>query len=58
MKTKREAADPKNTGAEKTPAAQEPVRKGPKSEDWTWMVDEDPAFYLNESGTSPSARNG
>lgn len=57
MKAKREAEEPKNTGDEKAPAAQEPVTQVPKGEDWTWMVDEDPAFYLNESGASPSVRN-
>ncbi len=57
MKAKREAAESKNTGAEKTSAAQARIRKGRKGEDWTWMVDEDPAFYLNESGAAPSAGN-
>ncbi len=35
-------------GAESSPAALEDRT----SEDWSWMVGEDPAFYLQESGWS------
>jgi hypothetical protein len=27
--------------------------QGPENEEWAWMVDEDPAFYLTKSGRAP-----
>jgi hypothetical protein len=27
--------------------------RGPENQDWAWMVDEDPAFYLTKSGIVP-----
>jgi hypothetical protein len=27
-----------------------------KSEEWAWMVDEDPAFYLDEAGPAPDKK--
>ena len=37
------------------PAAPEPSR-GSENEEWAWMVDEDPVFYLEETG--PEKRGG
>ena len=37
------------------PAAPEPSR-GSENEEWAWMVDEDPAFYLEETGPAPEKR--
>ncbi len=39
------------------PAAPEPSR-GAENEEWAWMVDEDPAFYLEETGPAPEKRGG
>jgi hypothetical protein len=39
------------------PVAPEPARV-PESEEWAWMVDEDPAFYLQETGPAPEKRGG
>ncbi len=32
--------------------------RGTESEEWAWMVDEDPAFYLEEAGPAPEKRGG
>ena len=40
-----------------TPAAPEPSR-AVESEEWAWMIDEDPAFYLAEPGPAPEKRGG
>ncbi len=29
-----------------------------ESEEWVWMVGEDPAFYLEEAGPAPDKRAG
>ncbi len=44
-------------GAAGPPAAPEPSR-GTENEEWAWMVDEDPAFYLEEAGPAPEKRGG
>ncbi|HJQ28000.1 MAG TPA: hypothetical protein VJ827_01570 [Rubrobacter sp.] len=31
---------------------------GPENEEWAWMVDEDPAFYLTKSGRAPENTGG
>jgi len=46
-----------STGPIGPPAAPEPSR-GAESEEWAWMVDEDPAFYLEEAGPAPEKRGG
>ena len=38
------------------PAASEPGRAA-ESEEWAWMVDEDPAFYIEEAAP-PSEKRG
>ena len=43
-------------GAGAQPAAPEPSR-ATEYEEWAWMVDEDPAFYLEETG-APEKRGG
>ncbi len=43
------------TGPGGPPAAPEPSRAA-DSEEWAWMVDEDPAFYLEEA--APDKRAG
>jgi hypothetical protein len=45
------------TGSGGPPAAPEPSRAA-ESEEWAWMVDEDPAFYLEETGRAPDKRGG
>ena len=42
-------------GAAGPPAAPEPSRVA-KCEEWAWMVDEDPASYLDEAGPAPDKR--
>jgi hypothetical protein len=32
--------------------------RGTENEDWAWMVDEDPAFYLTKSGRAPENTGG
>lgn len=56
MRVDREAVDASSTGAV-SPGVPEPARRGFENEEWTWMVDEDPVFYLNESGTTVSGRS-
>ena len=36
-------------GEDNSPITQEPMRAA-DSEEWAWMVDEDPAFYLAKPG--------
>jgi hypothetical protein len=46
-----------SAGSGGPPAAPEPSRVA-ESEEWAWMVDEDPAFYLAEAGPTPDKRGG
>jgi hypothetical protein len=46
-----------STGPAGPPAAPEPSR-GTESGEWAWMVDEDPAFCLEEAGRAPEKRGG
>ena len=32
--------------------------RGAENEEWSWMVDEDPAFYLTKSGRAPENTGG
>lgn len=41
-------------GNEHPPIAPDPAR-APEGEEWAWMVDEDPAFYLSTSGRVENA---
>ena len=41
-------------GEDKSPVTAEPSRTS-DSEEWAWMVDEDPAFYLSKSGCVETA---
>jgi hypothetical protein len=45
------------TGSAGQPAVPKPSRAA-ESEEWTWMVDEDPAFCLEEAGPAPDKRAG
>jgi hypothetical protein len=45
------------TGSGGPPASPEPSRVA-ESEEWAWMVDEDPACYLEEAGLAPEKRAG
>lgn len=56
MRSKKEAAEhaaagTKTAGSPATPEVSE-------NEQWAWMVDEDPAFYLSKSGTAPESTGG
>ncbi len=53
---KREAAKHAAEVAGVRPAAAEPTTRPTENEEWAWMVDEDPAFYLEES--APDKRGG
>lgn len=57
--SKRDNARPiaPGTGSGGPPANPEPSRAA-ESEEWAWMVDEDPAFYLEEAGPAPDKRVG
>ncbi len=46
--SKRDNARTLASGSGGPPAAPEPSRVS-ETEEWTWMVDEDPAFYLEET---------
>jgi hypothetical protein len=39
----------RSVGGDEPSVAQEPLRVA-ENEEWAWMVDEDPAFYLSQSG--------
>jgi hypothetical protein len=39
------------------PTTLEPARN-PENEEWSWMVDEDPAFYLRKSGRAQDNPGG
>jgi hypothetical protein len=39
----------RNIAKNEPPVASEPLRTS-DSEEWAWMVDEDPAFYLSKPG--------
>lgn len=41
-------------GSEHRQTAAEPAQ-APEGEEWAWMVDEDPAFYLSTSGSVENA---
>ena len=41
-------------GKDESSGAPEPLRAA-ESEDWAWMVDEDPAFYLSKPGSVEGA---
>ncbi|MBA2712712.1 MAG: hypothetical protein H0U55_04035 [Rubrobacteraceae bacterium] len=41
-------------GDEHPPIATEPTRAS-ESEEWAWMVDEDPAFYLSQQSRAENA---
>ncbi len=45
------------TGSGGSPVNPEPSH-AVEGEEWTWMVDEDPAFYLEETGRAPDKRAG
>ena len=45
------------TGSGGPPVNPEPSHVA-ESEEWAWMVDEDPAFYLEETGRAPDKRAG
>ncbi|HET7479772.1 MAG TPA: hypothetical protein VFJ72_09705 [Rubrobacteraceae bacterium] len=53
MRANEEVVEARNPGA--ASGAPERARQGPENEEWAWMVDEDPVFYLDEPG-APSAR--
>jgi hypothetical protein len=57
--SKRDNARPIASGTRSggPPAAPETSRAA-ESEEWAWMVDEDPAFYLEETGRAPDKRAG
>lgn len=55
MRAKREPVKSESAGTSSS-GAEESGRRGSRIEEWTWMVDEDPAYYLNESGTTKSGR--
>jgi hypothetical protein len=55
--SKRDNARPIASGPGVPPAAPEPSR-AVGSEEWAWMVDEDPAFYLDEFAPAPDKRGG
>ena len=40
----------RTVGRDEASVAPEPLRTA-DSEEWAWMVDEDPAFYLSKSGS-------
>jgi hypothetical protein len=44
----------RSTGTEYPRIAPAPTRTSDK-EEWTWMVDEDPAFYLSQGGRTENA---
>jgi len=44
----------RSTGTEHPPVAPAPTRAS-EGEEWAWMVDEDPAFYLLQSGRAENA---
>lgn len=44
----------RSIGNEHPPIAPEPTYAS-ESEEWTWMVDEDPAFYLSQQGRAENA---
>ena len=48
MRHKNEAVEftPRSIGKDEPPVAREPMRAA-ENEEWAWMVDEDPAFYLS-----------
>lgn len=56
MRAKRESVEATST-APGSPVAPESARRGSENEEWAWMVDEDPVFYLNEAGTTISGRS-
>jgi hypothetical protein len=39
----------RSVGGDEPSVAQEPLRAA-ENEEWAWMVDEDPAFYLKKPG--------
>ena len=45
------------TGSGGPPASPEPSRVA-ESEEWAWMVDEGPAFCLEEAGLAPEKGDG
>jgi len=51
LSSKRDAAEHLGltTGKDSQPRALE-ARKASENEEWAWMVDEDPAFYLAKPG--------
>ena len=56
MKSTRDAVE-HSRHSDGTPVAPEPSRV-PENDEWIWMVDEDPAFYLTKSGRKPENTGG
>jgi hypothetical protein len=56
VRHKNETTEParRAVGQDGSSGAPEPLRAA-ESEDWAWMVDEDPAFYLSKPGSVEGA---
>ncbi|HET7269802.1 MAG TPA: hypothetical protein VFI90_01830 [Rubrobacter sp.] len=57
MRSKRDAVEYSKHGTGDSPITPNSSR-GPENEEWAWMVDEDPAFYLTKSGRAQENTGG
>jgi hypothetical protein len=56
--SKRNNARPIAPGTGSGPPVNPEPSHAAESEEWAWMVDEDPAFYLEETRRAPDKRAG